>query len=401
MRVRLADRPFFLLVIIVLCCCSCRPKEEILSSGKYALYLLKKDNRDAIILLDNLDSTYTISLEQAVPLDKKFDRNLILHAGYYYRVDAHSKRFTKYQLEQDGLQAIADLPMEGFHIENFQWIDQHTLLLLNLDNIEYAELAYKLIDIRNFTLLREGPLQLPYSAIPKKYLSIGFSHLQNNRLMIGYSAGKILENNNYSTLDSMYTALYDFEQMQLISASADARSTYPGGINTVQTYNFTDQNGDFYLMSCPGIALGNSPHLPTAIFRIKNGQTHIDPNFMINISQQINNHAYGMWSLGKHEVLIRSERKDLYTDFSNHHNVYQFEYYRINLLSQEFTKLALPLDKGTRKENVLVDAGKVYIGIDDENDQHQIWVYDITTKKLHTGARIQNSTNFILRIDRF
>jgi len=120
---------------------------------------------------------------------------------------------------------------------------------------------------------------------------------------------------------------------------------------------------------------------------------------MINISKQIGNHAYGMWYLGQQEVLIRSERKDLYTTYATHHSTYQFEYYRINLKTGAFKKLDVPLDKGTRKENVWVKGENVYIGIDDAQDEHAVWIYNKQTEKVQKGITIPNKTSFILRLD--
>lgn len=120
---------------------------------------------------------------------------------------------------------------------------------------------------------------------------------------------------------------------------------------------------------------------------------------MINISNKINNHAYGMWYLGNQEALIRSERKDRYHNFQDHHSTYHFEYYRVNLRNGDMVKLDLPFDKGTRKESVIVQNNKAYIGIDDSTNTHSIWVYDIPTAKISKGTGLSQRVDFILRMD--
>ncbi|MNY16570.1 hypothetical protein D3C86_1498390 [compost metagenome] len=69
-------------------------------------------------------------------------------------------------------------------------------------------------------------------------------------------------------------------------------------------------------------------------------------------------------------------------------------------MKNKVTKLDLPFDKGTRKESVLVENGKAYITIDDKDDNHQIWIYDIKTKKINNGLKLNHETNFIVRVDK-
>lgn len=152
-------------------------------------------------------------------------------------------------------------------------------------------------------------------------------------------------------------------------------------------------------MTNPGIALGNNLKLPTAIFRKKKGQQLVDQRFMINISNSIGNHAYGIWYVGNGKAIIRNEQKKLYTDFSNYHAVYQFEYRLVDLKSGSIEKMQLPLDKGTQKNNVWSDKKDVYIAIDAANDEHRVWKYNLQTKEITKGFNLPKTTNFIVRMD--
>src|SRR5690606_12820573 len=125
----------------------------------------------------------------------------------------------------------------------------------------------------------------------------------------------------------------------------------------------------------------------------------VDTQYMLNISEHIGNHAYGLWQVADNQVVIRSERKDKYDDFANHHAVYQFDYYLVDLIKESLEHLDLALDKGTRKENVLVRDGKMYIGIDDEQNRHLVWQYEISTGKISPVFESVKNTSYILRID--
>src|SRR5690606_7746528 len=170
-------------------------------------------------------------------------------------------------------------------------------------------------------------VRIPSAVEDYNLLSIGLSRFQHNELWIAYTYSKFVGMHDYTTVDTMYYATFDFQTLTQKKIQKDSRSAYPGGINTVQSYDMELKNGDYYFMSCPGIALGNAPDMPTAVFRRENGQDMVDTQYMLNISEHIGNHAYGLWQVADNQVVIRSERKDKYADFANHHAVYQFDYY--------------------------------------------------------------------------
>ncbi|SEL66816.1 hypothetical protein [Parapedobacter koreensis] len=370
------------------------------TTGTYSLYMLTKDDGNCVVIANNLEQDSLSAEVDGIPLSTEtFDRSMMVKNGHYYHIDKAIDQLVKYRLTADSLQALATLPMADKHIENSYWSDDHTLILFTLDDKTYATLEYHVIDVDAFKLIRSGIIDLPKSIGDYNTLSIGFSNFRQHEVIIGYCYHQYTGITEYTTIDTLYTAILAYPSMALKAIHKDARSAYPGGINTVQSYNFTDEKGDFYFMSCPGIALGNMPDLPTAIFKIPAAADTIDPDYWINISEQIGNHAYGMWSIGYGKAIIRSERKDKYTNFSDHHSTYQFEYYVVDLTKQSLTKLDLPLDKGTRKESVLVQGDKAYIAIDDAADNHQLWVYDIPSGAINPGLKLTGGTDYILRVD--
>ncbi|MGY5251980.1 hypothetical protein [Sphingobacterium spiritivorum] len=390
-----------LLIILTLLGAGCsRTKSTIKTNGTYSLYLMTKDGGHAIMTLDSLASNSVTDSEQMITVpNSTFDRSIIIKDGFYYHMDGRQNSFNKYSLQTDGLQQVASIPIQDKHIENKYWIARDTLLLLTVDDRTYSKLEYYKIDSKSFRIVSSGSIPVTFPSKEFPFLSIGFNYMRDNKMFIGYSFNKTMAKNDYTTIDTMYVATLDVQTMQINNIQKDSRSTYPGGINTVQSYSFEDENKDFYFMSCPGIALGNNLKKPTAIFRIDAKTNKIDPDYMINISNKINNHAYGMWYLGNQEALIRSERKDRYHNFQDHHSTYHFEYYRVNLRNGDMVKLELPFDKGTRKESVIVQNNKAYIGIDDSTNTHSIWVYDIPTAKISKGTGLSQRVDFILRMD--
>ncbi len=389
----------FLSILLLNFVIGCRTDNgERNTDGKYSLYTMNKDLGNSIITSNTVDSGHlTISKNGIAIPTQQFDRSIIVKDKHYYFLRAG--KFRKYILESKGLKEIAQLDLPDQHIENINWIDQTTLLLFTSDNKTNRRLWIYKINVNDFIINQQQEVHLPLNSTEFNILSVGFGTIHQDHLLIGYTFNKVINETDFTTIDTMYVATLDKATLQLKTIQKDTRSTYPGGVNTVQSYSFHDENGNFYFMSCPGIALGNSPSKPTAIFKIDSNSTKVNPSYFLNLTAKTLNHAYGMWYLGNNKAIVRSERRDRYTDFSDHHSTYQFEYYLVDLISQNTRKLSLPFDKGTRKESVLIQNGKAYITIDDADDQHQVWVYDIKSGAISVGLTLDQATDFIVRID--
>jgi len=398
MQLKPISKTLLLLLIVFFIGCSSRDQSNSISNN-YSLYIMNKNLGNTIVTTNSIDSGTINILKDGIDLPTRyFDRSIIVHNDFFYHIK--SGKFIKFEMQENALTEIAAIPMSNQHIENMNWQGKDTLLLFTLDNKTYSKLHYYKIDVKKFEILQKEEIHLPVAPSKFPIVSIGFSTLHQNNLILGYTYNKVINETDFTTIDTMYFATLDPQTLKIKSIQKDNRSTYPGGVNTVQSYSFHDERGNFYFMSCPGIALGNNLSKPTAIFRIPNNTTTVDSSYFFNLTATNQNHAYGMWYLGNNEAIIRSERKDLYNDFSDHHSTYQFEYYVIDLLKQTATKLTLPYDKGTRKESVLVENDKAYITIDDKDDNHQVWIYNIQTKKISTGLKLDKETDFIVRIDK-
>ncbi len=389
----------FLSILLLNFVIGCRTDNgERNTDGKYSLYTMNKDLGNSIITSNTVDSGHlTISKNGIAIPTQQFDRSIIVKDKHYYFLRAG--KFRKYILESKGLKEIAQLDLPDQHIENINWIDQTTLLLFTSDNKTNRRLWIYKINVNDFIINQQQEVHLPLNSTEFNILSVGFGTIHQDHLLIGYTFNKVINETDFTTIDTMYVATLDKATLQLKTIQKDTRSTYPGGVNTVQSYSFHDEKGNFYFMSCPGIALGNSPSKPTAIFKIDSNSTKVNPSYFLNLTAKTHNHAYGMWYLGNNKAIVRSERRDRYTDFSDHHSTYQFEYYLVDLITQNTRKLSLPFDKGTRKESVLIQNGKAYITIDDADDQHQVWVYDIKSGAISVGLTLDQATDFIVRID--
>ena len=380
---------------------ACKNSSSTSHPEKYSIHIMDMDAKEYIVTTNDLEAGLIKPEEITEALPDSISRNIIVKDGFYYSLQRKSDILTKYSLKDRKLFAVGHLQLQDYNEENFLWIGKDTLLLSGLNN--QSNIAkYYLIDTREMKVFANGLLaiQKPYGKF--KSTSIGFVQKRNDTIFVGYTFHPPIQGGDYTTSDTMYVSRLTYPQMTSIGVQKEIRSTYPAGINTVQHNEFTNEHGNFYFMSCPGIAMGNRADLPTAIFRINANSSSVDPTYFFDLSSSIiKNHAYGLWYVGDGKAIVRSERKDLYKGLSDHYSTPHFEFYLLDIINQKvIRKLNLPLDKGTRKECVLVNGDIVYIAINSATDGNYIWKYNLKTDELTKGLELGGVSAFIVRIDK-
>lgn len=372
------------------------------ADNNYSLYVLGKDGKEYILETNTLDSGILLPEQDGAALNVSvMDRNVLVKDGYYYHMNRKANAFVKYNIDHNVFKTVSSFPLPQFSTENYYWMGSDTLLLTGLQAPEFAQAKYALLRTTDMTILAKGNMDIPKPAGRFETISIGFVKQKGKHILVGYTYHEQLSARDYTTSDTIYVSELNYPSMTAVKTDKDIRSTYPGGMNTVQSSSFTDEKQDFYFMACPGIALGNRPELPTAIMKIRKGVSKPDQEYFFNLSNALHNHAYGMWYLGNGKAIVRAERKDLYKDLDDHYSTAHFEFYLVDVYKQRvINKLNLPLDRGTRRECILVQGNKAYISISSITDGNFIWRYDIQTGKLNKGLQLAGNSDYILRIDK-
>ena len=402
----LTSKPaLYLPLFVAICLFACKPAPITFgekSEKQYSIYILGKNDKKYLLETNQLDSgTLLPEIDGTELTVKEIDRSVIVKNGYYYHLDRRAATFAKHRLEGRDLRELAATSLKNFSIENYHWLGNDTLLLTGLGSPDFTQVKYVLVKTSDMLEIASGDMEIPRPTGKYNNMSVGFVELRGKNLLIGYTYHQELGAFDYTTSDTTYVATLKYPQMTAITTDRDIRSTYPGGINTVQSYSFRDEKQDYYFMTCPGIALGNRADRPTAVMRIKKGAFAPDKNYFFDLSTLIKNHAYGMWYLGNGKAIVRAERKDLYKGLGDHYSTAHFEFYLIDVATASVVKkLELPLDKGTRRECVLVNDDQAYISVNSDSDGNYIWIYDIKTGSLKKGLQLAGSTDFILRIDK-
>jgi len=392
---------YFILIVSGLPgCVNEKQKEETPGKKKYSIYAMMKDGREYIVQTDSLTGETIFPERQGtkvVPASLYYD--LIVRDGYYYRLDWKTSTFIKYSVNNNSFTEKASVPVAGFStIENYNWISPDSLMLIGYDQ-KSAKVRYAKIQVKDMTST-EGMVHIspPFGAFD--WMSIGFSKFVNGKLLVGYAYHSTNNLQSFTTSDTVYVDVLTYPGMKAIRTIKDTQSTYPGGVNTRQPHSFTDEKGDFYFITCPGIALGNNPSKPTGIYRIRQSEEHLDPDYFFNVSASpIQNHGYGFWYIGNGKAIVRTETKGLFTGMKDHYKVAQFNFYELDLATKTTTRLNLPRDKGTARQCVLVEQGIVYITVNSDSEGSYVWTYNPETKDLRKSLKVGGNIDYILRLD--
>lgn len=382
-------------------CAERKSEKQSPSHQKYSIYTMAKDGQEYLLAVDSLSGGNTEPEKTGTKVvPQRIFYDLIVHKGHYYRLNARTSEFLKIRIENNAFITKAKLKLQGFSaIDNYSWITPDSLMIIGYDEKRSA-VTYAKINPDKMTAV-QGILPLPAPTGKYNWMSVGFSQFLNGDLLLGYTYHAAHDLLGYTTSDTMYVETLSYPGMQVIDSYKDNRTTYPGGVNTRQSHFFTDEKGDFYFITCPGIALGNNPDKPTAIMRIRKSDGKIDPDYFFNISASpIQNNGYGFWYIGNGKAIVRTERKDLFTGMNDHYKVPHFDFFELDLATKSATRIDLPLDKGTARQCVLVENGVVYISVNSDAAGNYVWMYNPENRTVKKGLRLLGETDYILRIER-
>lgn len=366
---------------------------------KYSFHLMLKDGTESLMQTDSLASGKFDPVQKYKTIPHRNFYGLIARNGYYYYLDSKNASYVKCKLTNTSFEKVGFVPLKGFSIiENLTWLSADSLLLIGYDG-RGGKTRYARVDVNTMTA-EQGLVDIPSPFGSYNWISVGFTKVEAHRLLIGYTYHSASKPGEYTTSDTIYIDELAYPSMKSVSRFKDTRSIYPGGLSTKESYSFTDEHGDFYFVACPGIIGGNNPLKPTAIFKIPKGETKPDTNYFFNISASpIGNHGYGFWYIGNGKAIIRTERKALYTGIKDHYKVPHFDFYLLNLQSQTAIRLDLPLDKGSARQCVLVEKGRVYITVNSDTEGCYVWVLNPETLQLKKGLQFIGETDYILRME--
>ncbi|MTI33272.1 DUF4374 domain-containing protein [Xanthovirga aplysinae] len=195
--------------------------------------------------------------------------------------------------------------------------------------------------------------------------------------------------------DKAKVAVFSYPEMEFEKQITDERTgtlgIYGNNNGLIET-----KNGDIYAYSSNSYASGVAPSgNPSAILRIKNGETDFDPAYIIDFEnnsatqgQKINFMHY----VGNNKVIVRKivDDSELYSAFGNSENAKAIcEFAVVDLVTKEIKNVSgAPKHWGQLMTPVLVKEGKAFMAVSN-GEETFVYQIDPETATAVKGAKVE------------
>ena len=184
---------------------ACNEDIKQTEDSAFSLHLLQKDNTQALLLTNNLDSIDAFTA--ALPLTKSlnFNREYLVKDGFYYQLNYKNNYFRKFGFNMKGLVPLDSILLGNNYLESAIWInDSDTLLISTIDATQQDHGNLFVVDSKNLNLLDKKKLPIPPTKDGFNILNIGIMNFQDNKLWLAYSYSKYTDVDDYTTSENMY-----------------------------------------------------------------------------------------------------------------------------------------------------------------------------------------------------
>jgi hypothetical protein len=288
-----------------------------------------------------------------------------------FSADINPGKYTKYTLT-DGIAISQQLPLADNYTPaaNLKLDDERVWYVRNIDG---GTVYWDIINTTSMTIVNNGSFELPVAG--GKSLGAGFAMTNGSNLIFGYREA---DATTYVD-EQVKIAVLDGTTYALKSTDADSRSCGAG--NAYSQGAFRTENGDVYFPTLSFAYGGNNPNKPSGFMRVKSNATAIDDSYFLNVKEKVNGNSLTgpLVYLGNNKVLAQVVREDLVKGgdyWGVLSNVYQNEWYVIDLSAQSVTKLDVPLSRGNGDGNPILTSNGLGAFVVNAADGNFIYTYN-------------------------
>ena len=357
--------------------------------------------RDVQTLVKSIDS-HTVG---STPIDFKGDGTevhsvmsleTIVKGKYYYQVPVSGDRISKYILSDNTIKNIQSYPFsEGTNTYDTRkythaWIDDNTLVIM-ASNGDGDKIIWTKLNTTNMSLIEEGILDIPLPEGDKLFSTSGIlSYRKSDNKLIYFYLGK--KSKRGDTTPFFFTTVINAETMAVESNIRNTIAHQMVGSaygELLQKCTLVDESGNLYLACFSENEDGvEKSHL----IRIKAGEKDFDPtyNAFTNAGKLIS-----LEYLGDGKVLAYARQDDLGMDIDSYSHYYTVIDLNTKTSSRvQYNGKDLPYSGGRFSQRTAIADGKAYIGVNPENTNPCIYIYDIKTGNVEKGADIAEGYYF-------
>lgn len=315
----------------------------------------------------------------------------ILKGAYYYQVPVSSDRFSKYIIKNNQIQVIAERRFQNniFSTRKYThaWLDDNTLLIMAASG-DATKIIWTKLNSDDMTIIAEGTLDVPMPEGASTFTTSGILTYRKSDNHLFYFYYAKTGGSRGTRVGPMKTAVINPQSMA-VESNTDCFNPEAETVGTaygelLQTTCFVADNNDLYLACVSDDADGNEH---SHLFRINANSTTFDPSYdgftaggkLISVMYLGGNKAMGY---------ARDDSKGTGIDsFSHYYTVIDVANSTSTPVTYEGTRL--DFSSGRFSSRMAYVNHKAYIGVDAENKNPQIYIYDAKTGETTKGAEMK------------
>lgn len=324
-----------------------------------------------------------------------YSMEAVTKGKYYYQIPTSNDRFTKLQVVGNSVKVVQEQPFvqNTYKVRSYThaWLDDDVLLIMAA-NGDADKIIWTKLDSDDMRIIGEGILDLPLPEGAQVFNSSGILTYNEatGKLFYFYFAkdksgryGKATSNFLTAVINPVTMAV---ESNKVNSMAQEmAGSAYGELLQSIVMY----QNGDLYLAAFSDEDDMEKGHL----LRIKKGQTDFDSSY--EGYPDADGKLLTIQSLGNGKALAYARNDAAGTgidDFSHYYTV-------IDLATGSRTRLScqgteIPYSAGRFAQRSVIVDGKAYIGVNTQESNPCIYIYDIATGNVEKGVEIAEGYYF-------
>lgn len=352
--------------------------------------------------LDDADTVIDFK-GSGVDVTAKLFQESITKGQYYYQIPQEKDRFGKYRIGSTGIETVNEIAFSTNSYKDRRyahvWIGENTLVILAANGDKDAIIWTKL-NTTDMTIIDEGTLEGLTDDLDT-YSTSGLADYRASDKMIMYSYC----HSKSAQREKVYMAFINADDMSVEHTAVDNRVEFMAGTaygQLLQDKAFFDENGDYYLACNTKIdGYTSITQQYGSLLRIKAGETEFDDTYRgytTSSGKQGKLVTVQLLESGKALIYVQDPT---YTGAGEWGSAYNCYYAILDLTTDELTKLDIPFSEGTFSQRSVILGDKAYIGVNPEDSEPCVYVYDINNETLTKGMTITEGYEFdrIVAID--
>jgi hypothetical protein len=350
---------------------------------------------------DRLDQGAVVDFKNAgAEINADYSMEAIVKGKYYYQVPVSADRFVKLQFKNNQMQVIKQRPFKENTYNTRQythaWINDNTLVIMAANGDKDA-IVWTKLNTDDMSIISEGTLNISLGSGWDSFTTSGIlTYRESDNKLFYFYYNKKGSGRTATKEDKFHVAVINaqtmvVEQDNLSPFAAETAGSAYGEL--LQQTMFFDEQGNLYVAAFVDSSIGEEGKL----LRIKKGEFNIDADF--NGFPSSDGKLLTTQYLGNGKVFCysRHDEKSLGTAIDSYAHYYSV----VDLKAGSRTRMAykgteIPYSSGRFSQRSAFDpsVNKVYFGVNTENAQPQIYVYDVKTGAVSEGIKVAEGYYF-------